>query len=52
MPDWTIYYYCTNKASAPEPWASSWVLGELLKHSSNSDKKVLTMPALEFKPKA
>lgn len=49
MADWTIYYYVTNKAQAPEPWKSSWVLKELLNHSRNTGKKVRSMPTLDTK---
>lgn len=47
LPDWSIYYYVTNKAKAPEPWASSWILKELLEHSRNRGRTVRRMPDLE-----
>ena len=47
LPDWTIFYYVTGKAEAPEPWKSSEVLKELLHHSANEQKEVRSMPALE-----
>jgi len=47
LPDWTIFYYVTGKAEAPEPWKSSEVLKELLHHSANKQKEVRSMPALE-----
>ncbi|GAA5851282.1 hypothetical protein JCM5353_006815 [Sporobolomyces roseus] len=47
LPDWTIFYYVTGKAEAPEPWKSSEVLRELLHHSANKQKEVRSMPALE-----
>ncbi|KAL8277023.1 hypothetical protein RQP46_010557 [Phenoliferia psychrophenolica] len=47
LPDWSIYYYCTNKSKAPEPWASSWVLKELLSHARNEGRTVRRMPDLE-----
>ncbi|KAK4693284.1 succinate dehydrogenase assembly factor 2, partial [Phenoliferia sp. Uapishka_3] len=46
LPDWSIYYYVTNKSKAPEPWASSWVLNELLNHSKNTGRTVRRMPDL------
>ncbi|GAA5943925.1 hypothetical protein JCM3775_002280 [Rhodotorula graminis] len=49
LPDWTIFYYVTGKAEAPEPWRSSEVLGELLHHSANKGKTVRRMPDLEVK---
>ncbi|GAA5857548.1 hypothetical protein JCM8547_009334 [Rhodosporidiobolus lusitaniae] len=49
LPDWTIFYYVTGKAEAPEPWASSEVLSELLEHSANKGKSVRMMPDLEVK---
>lgn len=45
--DWNIYYWTTAKAEAPEPWASSWVLNELLNHARNKGRTVRSMPALE-----
>ncbi|POY71714.1 hypothetical protein BMF94_5074 [Rhodotorula taiwanensis] len=49
LPDWTIYYYVTGKAEAPEPWRSSAVLSDLLHHSANKGKDVRRMPDLEIK---
>ncbi|GJN89191.1 hypothetical protein Rhopal_002168-T1 [Rhodotorula paludigena] len=49
LPDWTIFYYVTGKAEAPEPWRSSSVLSELLHHSANEGKSVRRMPDLEVK---
>ncbi|CEQ40260.1 SPOSA6832_01858 [Sporobolomyces salmonicolor] len=49
LPDWTIFYYVTGKAEAPEPWKSSKVLRELLDHSANRGKTVRRMPDLETK---
>ncbi|GAA5916409.1 hypothetical protein JCM8208_000908 [Rhodotorula glutinis] len=49
LPDWTIFYYVTGKAEAPEPWRSSEVLGELLHHSANKGRTVRRMPDLEVK---
>ncbi|BGP15874.1 hypothetical protein JCM10213_003697 [Rhodosporidiobolus nylandii] len=49
LPDWTIFYYVTGKAEAPEPWRSSVVLSELLDHSANHGKTVRRMPDLEVK---
>ena len=49
LPDWSIYYYTTNKAEAPEPWASSWILSELIEHARNRGKTVRRMPGLEEK---
>ncbi|GAA5844422.1 hypothetical protein JCM3766R1_006389 [Sporobolomyces carnicolor] len=48
LPDWTIFYYVTGKAQAPEPWASSRVLQDLLDHSANRGKQVRRMPDLEL----
>ncbi|GAA5907752.1 succinate dehydrogenase assembly factor SDH5 [Sporobolomyces salmoneus] len=48
LPDWTIFYYVTGKAEAPEPWKSSEVLSELLNHSANKGKEVRRMPDLEL----
>ncbi|GAA5928815.1 succinate dehydrogenase assembly factor SDH5 [Sporobolomyces koalae] len=48
LPDWTIFYYVTGKAEAPEPWKSSQVLSELLTHSANKGKEVRRMPDLEL----
>ncbi|GAA6060081.1 hypothetical protein JCM10212_003042 [Sporobolomyces blumeae] len=47
LPDWTIFYYVTGKAPAPEPWKSSDVLRDLLDHSANHGKQVRRMPDLE-----
>lgn len=47
LPDWSIYYYVTGKAPAPEPWKSSWVLSELLGHAENKGRTVRRMPDLE-----
>lgn len=47
LPDWTIYYYVTGKAEAPEPWRSSAVLSDLLHHSANKGKTVRRMPDLD-----
>ncbi|KAI5476388.1 mitochondrion DUF339 protein [Pseudohyphozyma bogoriensis] len=47
LPDWSIYYYVTDKATAPEPWRSSWILGELIDHARNEGRKVRRMPDLE-----
>ncbi|BGP24373.1 mitochondrion DUF339 protein [Rhodotorula toruloides] len=49
LPDWTIFYYVTGKAEAPEPWKSSQVLHELRNHSANKGKSVRRMPDLEVK---
>ncbi|GAA6027318.1 hypothetical protein JCM8097_002588 [Rhodosporidiobolus ruineniae] len=49
LPDWTIFYYVTGKAEAPEPWKSSVVLADLLEHSANKGKTVRRMPDLEVK---
>ncbi|GAA5858158.1 hypothetical protein JCM9279_003774 [Rhodotorula babjevae] len=49
LPDWTIFYYVTGKAEAPEPWRSSEVLGELLHHSANKGRTVRRMPDLDVK---
>ncbi|GAA5835520.1 hypothetical protein JCM11251_002954 [Rhodosporidiobolus azoricus] len=49
LPDWTIFYYVTGKAQAPEPWRSSEVLKGLLEHSANKGKTVRRMPDLEVK---
>ncbi|GAA6013009.1 hypothetical protein JCM10207_008412 [Rhodosporidiobolus poonsookiae] len=49
LPDWTIFYYVTGKAEAPEPWKSSAVLSDLLDHSANKGKTVRRMPDLEVK---
>lgn len=49
LPDWTIFYYVTGKAEAPEPWKSSRVLSELLEHSANKGKHVRRMPDLDVK---
>lgn len=48
LPDWTIYYYVTGKAEAPEPWRSSAVLSDLLHHSANKGKTVRRMPDLDL----
>jgi len=48
LPDWTIFYYVTGKAEAPEPWKSSQVLQDLLNHSANKGKEVRKMPDLEL----
>lgn len=47
LPDWSIYYYVTSKADAPEPWKSSWILSELLEHARNKGRTVRRMPDLE-----
>ncbi|GAA6025275.1 hypothetical protein JCM11491_000157 [Sporobolomyces phaffii] len=47
LPDWTIFYYVTGKAEAPEPWRSSEVLQDLLNHSANRGKEVRRMPDLQ-----
>lgn len=49
LPDWSIYYFVTGKAPAPEPWASSWILNELLNHAANKGRTVRRMPDLEAK---
>ncbi|GAA6050208.1 hypothetical protein JCM3770_000453 [Rhodotorula araucariae] len=49
LPDWTIFYYVTGKAEAPEPWRSSDVLSALLSHSANKGRTVRRMPDLEVK---
>lgn len=49
LPDWSIYYYTTNKAEAPEPWKSSWILSELIEHAKNTGKSVRRMPDLVVK---
>ncbi|GAA5994945.1 hypothetical protein JCM11641_006985 [Rhodosporidiobolus odoratus] len=49
LPDWTIFYYVTGKAEAPEPWRSSEVLKDLLEHSANRGKTVRRMPDLKVK---
>ncbi|KAK4046216.1 Succinate dehydrogenase assembly factor 2 mitochondrial [Microbotryomycetes sp. JL201] len=46
LPDWSIYYFVTGKAPAPEPWKSSWILNELLNHSANRGRTVRRMPDL------
>ncbi|KAM0750315.1 DUF339-domain-containing protein [Meredithblackwellia eburnea MCA 4105] len=52
LPDWSIYYYVTDKSKCPEPWASSWVVNELLEHSRNKGRTVRRMPDLEEGNKA
>lgn len=47
LPDWSIFYYVTGKAPAPEPWKSSWILSELLAHAENRGRTVRRMPDLE-----
>lgn len=51
LPDWSIYYYVTDKALAPQPWKDSWILNELLDHAKNKGRSIRTMPDLVF-PKA
>ncbi|SCZ99323.1 BZ3500_MvSof-1268-A1-R1_Chr3-1g05947 [Microbotryum saponariae] len=49
LPDWSLYYYVTGKAPAPQPWKRSWVLQALLDHAENRGRSIRRMPDLDTK---